>query len=63
MKNENKSLTSIRLDPQLYEEFKDQCKRDKFSLQKLVSRSIFLYLTDMEYKEKVYNQSSTKVKK
>ena len=63
MRNEDKKLTSLRLDPQLYEDFKEQCGKEKFSLQKLASRAMFLYLTDIEFKKKVYNQTSTKIKK
>jgi hypothetical protein len=63
MRNEDKKLTSLRLDPQLYETFKEQCAKDRFSLQKLASRAMFLYLTDIEFKKRVYNQSITKLSK
>lgn len=53
MRNADKKLTSVRLDPQLYEEFKFQCLKDNFSFQKLASSAIFLYLNDKEFKEKL----------
>jgi hypothetical protein len=56
MRNADKKLTSVRLDPKLYEEFQMQCLRDKFSFQKLASRAIFLYLNDKEFKNKVQKQ-------
>jgi len=43
MRNKDKKLTSVRLDPKLYEEFKYQCLKDNFSFQKLASRAIYLY--------------------
>ena len=51
MRNKDKKLTSVRLDPQLYEEFKFQCLKDNFSFQKLASRAIYLYLNDKKFKE------------
>ena len=39
-------LTSVKVSEELFEEFKVLCVRTKFSLQKLVDRSIHLYLTD-----------------
>ena len=53
MRNKDKKLTSVRLDPKLYEDFQMQCLRDKFSFQKLASRAIFLYLTDKEFKNQM----------
>ena len=42
MRNKDKKLTSVRLDPTEYQE--------------LASRAIFLYLTDKEFKLKVHKQ-------
>lgn len=56
MRNKDKKLTSVRLDPKLYEDFKHQCLKDKFSFQKLASRAIYLYLTDNKFKEQIFNQ-------
>ena len=46
MRSNEKRLTTVRLDDELFQEFKFQCIKDKFSFQKLASRSIFLYLTN-----------------
>lgn len=51
MRNKDKKLTSVRLDPELYEEFKFQCLKDNFSFQKLASRAIYLYLNDKDFKK------------
>jgi len=55
MRNKDKKLTSVRLDPKLYQEFQMQCLKDNFSFQKLASRAIYLYLNDSEVKSKLKN--------
>lgn len=56
MRNKDKKLTSVRLDPKLYEEFKYQCLKDDFSFQKLASRAIYLYLNDKDFRIKLQKQ-------
>jgi hypothetical protein len=56
MRNKDKKLTSVRLDPDLYDEFKFQCLKDNFSFQKLASRAIYLYLNDKDFKNKLQKQ-------
>jgi hypothetical protein len=56
MRNKDKKLTTVRLDPKLYDEFKFQCLKDNFSFQKLASRAIFLYLNDKDFKSKLQKQ-------
>ena len=60
---DNKKLTSVKVDSDLFQEFKEQCVRDKFSLQKLVDRAIFLYITDKEFKKKIESQVNIKLPK
>ena len=57
-----KKLTSVKVEEELFQEFKEQCVRYKFSLQKLVDRAIFLYLTEEEFKQKLHNQTNIKLK-
>jgi len=57
-----KKLTSVKVEEELLQEFKEQCVRYKFSLQKLVDRSIFLYLTEEEYRLKLHTQTNLKLK-
>jgi hypothetical protein len=52
----SKKLTSVRVEQELFEEFKIECVRYKFSFQKLADRAIFLYLTDDKFRERVHNQ-------
>jgi hypothetical protein len=40
----NLKLTSVKVDADVFEEFKVECLRDKFTLQKLVNTSLLLYL-------------------
>ena len=56
MRNADKKLTSVRIDPEMCEDFQMECLRDKFSFQKLASRAIFLYLNDKEFKSKIQKQ-------
>jgi hypothetical protein len=51
-------LTSVKVNEELFEEFKVLCVRTKFSLQKLVDRSIHLYLTEDDYRKKLHNHTS-----
>jgi len=56
MRNKDKKLTTVRLDPKLYDEFKFQCLKDNFSFQKLASRAIYLYLKDKDFRNKLQKQ-------
>ena len=52
------TLTSVKVQSQLFENFKVECVRRKFSFQKLADRSLFLYLTDEEFRKKITNQTN-----
>ena len=54
-------LTSVKVRSDLFEEFKVSCVRYKFSLQKLVDRSIHLYLTDEEFRKKLHNHNNLEI--
>ena len=47
--------TSVEVDETSLELFKIKCIETKFSLHKLVSRSIYLFLNDKEYREMIIN--------
>lgn len=57
-----KKLTSVRVEQELFEQFKIQCVRHKFSFQKLADRAIFLYLTDDRFRDKLHNLNDIKRK-
>ena len=52
------TLTSVKVKADLFENFKIECVRRKFSFQKLADRSIFLYLTDEEFRKKITDQTN-----
>ena len=56
MSNKEMTLTSVKVQSDLFENFKIECVKRKFSFQKLASRAIFLYLNDKEFKNKVQKQ-------
>lgn len=56
-KTEN-TLTSVKIKSDLFQEFRVECVKRKFSFQKLADRSIYLYLTDEEFRKKVNNQTN-----
>ena len=50
-------LTSVKVIDELYRKFKEKSIRDDFSLQKLVNRSLHLFVYDKDFKEKVLKNS------
>jgi hypothetical protein len=54
-------LTSVKVDKDLFDSFKIECVKRKFSLNKLVNRAIDLYLNSEEFRKQLTNHSSTKI--
>lgn len=54
-KNEKRTLTSVKVNTDYFDEFKIECIKSKFSIQKLVDRAMFLYLKDPEFKQKLHD--------
>ena len=46
-------LTSVKILKELYKKFKANTLDDEFTLQKLVNRSMDLYVLDTNFKEKI----------
>ena len=59
MAKANIQLTSVKIPDGLFEQFKIACVKHKFSVQKLTERSMYLYLTDEEYRKQIHNQLDT----
>ena len=55
MSEKNQQLTSVKLDKELFEQFKIECIKRKFSFQKLSERAIHLYLTNDDFKKQIHN--------
>jgi hypothetical protein len=63
MDNKKLQLTSVKVHRHLFDEFKVECVRTKFSLQKLADRALYLYLTNDEFKKQVHNQTTLNLDK
>ena len=57
MSEKNQQLTSVKLDKDLFEQFKVECIKRKFSFQKLSERAIHLYLTEEEFRKQIHNHN------
>lgn len=53
----NQQLTSVKLDKDLFEQFKVECIKRKFSFQKLSERAVHLYLTDETFRKQLHNHN------
>lgn len=56
-------LTSAKVPSELFEEFKVDCVRYKFTIKKLLERSMYLYLTDEEFKKRLHSILDVTLKK
>ena len=52
-KNKEEKLTSVKVIDELYKKFREKSIREDFSLQKLVNRSIDLFVYDEEFAKMV----------
>ena len=52
------TLTSVKVKSDLFENFKIECVKRKFSFQKLADRALFLYLTDEDFRKSINNQTN-----
>ena len=54
----NMTLTSVKVKSDLFENFKIECVKRKFSFQKLADRVIHLYLTDDDFRRTINNHNN-----
>ena len=54
-------LTSVKVNKEIFDTFKIECIKRKFSLNKLVNRAMDLYLNSEEFRKSVTNHTSTKI--
>jgi len=59
---DNTQLTSVKVDKELFDDFKIECVKRKFSLNKLVNRAIDLYLSNEDFRKQLTNHSNPKIK-
>ena len=46
-------LTSVKISIDLQKKFKMECIEEDINMQKLVNRSLYLYLSDPKFKKKI----------
>jgi len=56
---QNTTLTTVRLPDDLFEAFRIECVRNKFSITKLTERSMFMYVTNDAFRQLLHNQLDT----
>lgn len=52
------TLTSVKIKKELFDDFKIECVKRKFTLNKLVNRAIYLYNTNEDFRKQLHNQTS-----
>jgi hypothetical protein len=63
MANKDMTLTSVKIQSDLFENFKIECVKRKFSFQKLADRAIYLYLTDEDFRKQISNHTNLDLEK
>jgi hypothetical protein len=58
MSKKDMTLTSVKIQSDLFEEFKIECVKRKFSLQKLADRAVHLYLTDDIFRKQIHSHNN-----
>ena len=56
--NKKMTLTSVKVKSDLFDNFKIECVKRKFSFQKLADRAIYLYLTDDDFRRQINNHNN-----
>ena len=54
----NYKLTSVKILKKLYRDFKTKTVETEFTLQKLVNRSMDLYVLDSDFKNKIHSYNN-----
>ena len=54
-------LTSVKIVDRLFEDFKISSIKHKFNLQKLVNRSVHLYLNNEDFRKTIHNHTDLTV--
>ena len=53
--SKDQQLTSVKIDKSLFEQFKVECIKRKFSFQKLSERAVDLYMKNDEFRRTITN--------
>jgi|TARA_R110002050_G_scaffold112135_1_gene226203 hypothetical protein len=57
MSAKNQQLTSVKIDKELFEQFRVECIKRKFSFQKLSERAVHMYLSDENFRKRIHSHS------
>jgi hypothetical protein len=63
MAQKEMTLTSVKVQSNLFEDFKIECVKRKFSFQKLADRSLYLYLTNEDFRKQINSQTNIELNK
>jgi len=63
MAKKDLTLTSVKIKSDLFNEFKIECVKRKFSFQKLADRAIYHYLTDENFRKLIHNTQNIDIPK
>ena len=58
MAKKDMTLTSVKIKSDLFDEFKIECVKRKFSFQKLADRAIHLYLTNEDFRKQITSHNN-----
>ena len=58
MASTDKTLTSVKIKSDLFNEFKIECVKRKFHFQKLSDLLYYLYLTDEDFRKQINNHNN-----
>jgi hypothetical protein len=56
-------LTTVRLQDELFESFKTEAVKNRITNRNLIERSMYLYLTDEDFKKRINNQLNARYTK
>ena len=63
MEKKDMTLTSVKIQSELFEDFRVECVKRKFSFQKLADRSIHLYLSNEEFRKMIHSHTGLSFEK
>ena len=58
MSTKNQQLTSVKINKDLFEQFRVECIKRKFSFQKLSERAVHMYLSDEDFRKRIHSHSN-----
>lgn len=59
--SKNQKLTSVKVNDKLFIDFKIESVKSFINFQKLCDRSLYLYLNDEEFKQKIHSTNETEI--